>query len=103
MVKGNIVATYKFPYCTVRICDSAFAGKSREEKEDVRREAQRLAGRYYRKAMEREMAPLLASRMRESEAQAAAEKVLQARIRAAEYRRNMLVWNRPEGRDVEVL
>lgn len=103
MGKGKIVATYKFPYCTVRISDSAFAEKSCEEKDCVRREAQRLAWQYYRRAMEREMAPLLASGMQEGEALAAAERVLQARVRAAEYRRNMLVWNTPEGWDAEVL
>lgn len=63
MIEGNIVATYKYPHCTVYISDSGYAGKSAAQMEQERADARRLAGQYYRKALVQEMERLRASGM----------------------------------------
>lgn len=103
MIEGNIVATYKFPHCTVHISDSGFAGKSIAQMAQERDDARRLAGQYYRKALEREMELLRLSGMCDETVQEAAENALQARVREAEMQRNMLVWNSPVGGNPERL
>ena len=41
--KGNIVAEYNFNGVRVLVSDAAYAGKSAEELDEVRREARRIA------------------------------------------------------------
>lgn len=42
-IEGNIVATYKYEHATVYVSDAAYAGKTEEELEKIRREARRIA------------------------------------------------------------
>ena len=65
--------------------------------------ARRLAGQYYRKALDQEMELLRASGIRDETLQAAAENVLQARVREANKQWNVLVWGAPDGREPESL
>lgn len=91
MIEGNIVATYKYPHCTVHISDFGYAGKSAAQKDQERADARRLAGQYYRKALEQEM-----ERLR-------AENILVARVREAEIQWNMIIWGTPDGGEPENL
>ena len=52
--EGNIVAAYQYPGCTVYINDAAYAGKSEEELEGIRKEARRIAGEIMRKHLQKE-------------------------------------------------
>ena len=103
MIEGNIVATYKYPHCTVHISDSAYAGKSEAQKDQERDNARRLAGKYYRKALEDEMERLRASGMREDTIQEKAENILVARVREAKIQWNMIIWGTPDGGEPENL
>lgn len=103
MIEGNIVATYKYPHCTVYISDSGYAGKSAAQMEQERADARRLAGQYYRKALVQEMERLRASGMCEDTIQEKAENILVARVREAEIQRNMIIWGTPDGGEPENL
>ncbi len=57
--EGNIVAEYTFNGVRVRVSDSAYAGKSQEELDEIRKDARKIAwnialGHEARKRAERE-------------------------------------------------
>ena len=55
MDQGNIVHVYHFDGCMVRVSDAAYAGKSKEELEQIKANAIRIALEIDRRYQMREM------------------------------------------------
>ena len=55
MDQGNIVHVYHFDGCTVRVSDAAYAGKSKEELEQIKKNAIQIALEIDRRYQMREM------------------------------------------------